>query len=44
MTKEEIKNLLMRFDDLVITMKHRALSEQEEMALLEIEEKLDSLP
>jgi hypothetical protein len=44
MTNEEIKNLLMRFNDLCIIMKHRALSEHEEMAMIEIEEKLDALP
>ena len=44
MTNDEIKKLLMRFNDLCLIMKHRALSEHEEMALMEIEEKLDALP
>jgi len=44
MTNEEIKKLLMRFNDLCLVMKHRPLTEHEEMALVEIEEKLDSLP
>ena len=44
MTNDEIKKLLMRFNDLCMIMKHRALSEQEKTALMEIEEKLDALP
>jgi hypothetical protein len=44
MTNEEIKNLLMRFNDLCLVMKHRPLTEHEEMAMIEIEEKLDALP
>jgi hypothetical protein len=44
MTNEEIKKLLMRFNDLCLVMKHRPLTEHEEMAMIEIEEKLDALP
>jgi hypothetical protein len=44
MTNDEIKKLLMRFNDLCLAMKHRPLTEHEEKALVEIEEKLDSLP
>jgi hypothetical protein len=44
MTNDEIKKLLMRFNDLCMIMKHRPLTEHEETALVEIEEKLDALP
>jgi hypothetical protein len=44
MTNDEIKKLLMRFNDLCLVMKHRPLTENEEMAMIEIEEKLDALP
>jgi hypothetical protein len=44
MTNDEIKKLLMRFNDLCLVMKHRPLTEHEEMAMTEIEEKLDALP
>lgn len=44
MTKDEIKLLMLRHEDLCMILKYRALSEQEEKALLEIEEKLDALP
>jgi hypothetical protein len=44
MTNDEIKKLLMRFNDLCMIMKHRTLTEHEEMAMIEIEEKLDALP
>ena len=44
MKSEEIKLLMLRHEDLCMILKYRALSEQEEEALLEIEEKLDALP
>jgi hypothetical protein len=34
----------MSFNDLCMIMKHRTLTEHEEMALMEIEKKLDALP
>lgn len=44
MKNEEIKSLILKHADLCMILKYRALSEQEEEALLEIEEKLDALP
>ena len=44
MTNNEIKLLLSRHEELCMILKYRALSEQEEEVLLEIEAKLDALP
>lgn len=44
MSNNEIKLLLSRHEELCMILKYRALSEQEEEALLEIEAKLDALP
>ena len=44
MKNEEIKLLLLKHADLCLILKYRALSEQEEKTLSEIEEKLDALP
>jgi len=43
MTNQEIKNLFMRFNDLCLILKYRALTPLEEETLLAIESQLDAL-
>jgi hypothetical protein len=43
MTTQEIKNLFMKFNDLCLILKYRALTPEEEETLLDIESKIDAL-